>query len=173
MQEDWNIILSITESPDATLVGRQRVFSTTPITIGRDPDNNLVIADPAVSRRHVTIRITNDYTRVFITDTSSFGTDVSGKEVPKGLGSGFTLTDGDTIRMGGTTIRYQLNLNPQVQPTIVGRPAVPEEPPEPESEPLDAAIVTPAADRPRQGFSPLFIGFIVVSILIIIYFLFF
>ena len=89
MQEDWNIILSVLESPDASLIGQQKVFSTSPITLGRGEDNDMVISDPTISRSHAVLRITNDYTRVFITDTSTYGTEVSGKRVPKGPGHPF------------------------------------------------------------------------------------
>ena len=177
MEENWNITLSILESPDKSIIGQQKVFTNSPIGIGRGEDNDLIVTDPAVSRNHATLRITNDYTRVFITDMSTHGTEVSGKVVPKGLGSGFTIESGETIKIGSTVIRYELNLKSSVQSTVVGtmdRSFLDNPPPEPEvkeelvEEPKPAHVTT-SADK---GFNPLYIGIIVVCVLVILYLVF-
>jgi len=181
MQEDWNIILSVVESPDSSLIGQQRVFSASPITIGRGDDNDFVIADPSISRNHSIIRITNDYTRVFITDRSTYGTEVGGKPVPKGPGSGFTLTNGDTIKMGNTTIRYELKLKLSVQSTFVGqqidRGFLDEEKPPPGAAPEEEVKEpkpAPQTTRKSQvGLNPVSITIIVVCLALLIYILFF
>ena len=49
MQEDWNIILSVLESPDTSLIGQQKVFSTSPITLGRGEENDLLISRSGTS----------------------------------------------------------------------------------------------------------------------------
>ena len=182
MQEDWNIILSVMESPDTSLIGQQKVFSTSPITMGRGDDNDMVIADQSISRKHAIIRITNDYTRVFITDQSTYGTEVAGKTVPKGPGSGFTLTNGDTIKLGNTTLRFELKLKLSVQSTFVGqkidRSFLEEGAPPPES--VKPAEETPApkvepqpVKKSQASFSPLSIVIIIVCIFLLIYLLFF
>lgn len=184
MQDDWNIVLSILESPDAASVGHQQVFTTSPIKIGRAEDNDFIVSDPTVSREHATLRITNDYSRVFITDTSTHGTIVSEKPVPKGLGSGFTVQNGDTIKIGNTLLRFELNLKQSVQSTFIGtidRSFLDEEPPSPEpdieeappgDEVIEPELFVDDVESPR-GPSPLYIGIIVVCVLILIYLIFF
>ena len=182
MQEDWNIILSVIESPDTSLIGQQKVFSTSPITIGRAEDNDMVIADPSMSRRHAIIRITNDYTRVFITDQSTYGTEVSGKTVPKGPGSGFTMSTGDTIKFGNTSLRFELKLKLSVQSTFIGQnidrsfldepqheaPVKPEIP-----EPVEEMEAPKHIVKQQTGMSPVYIAGIVICIGLLIYLLFF
>ena len=121
MEEDWNIVLSVLESPESSIIGQQKVFTTSPIIIGRSEDCGFIVTDHTVSRQHATLRITNDYSRVFITDQSTHGTIVSDKPVPKGLGAGFTIHDGESIRIGNTLLRFELNLKQSVQSTFVGQ----------------------------------------------------
>ncbi|MFC1692018.1 FHA domain-containing protein [Candidatus Latescibacterota bacterium] len=182
MQEDWNIILSILESSDSSLIGQQKVFSTSPITLGRAETNDMVILDPAVSRNHAIIRVSDDYTRVFITDSSTYGTEVSGTKVPKGPGSGFTLTNGDTIKFGATVLRYEYKLKLTAQATFVGKmdrnfldtpPSDSSEiSPEKEEEIITDEKITVSEDT-SKGLNPIYIGVIIVCILIIIYIAFF
>lgn len=183
MQDDWNIILSVVESPDSSLIGQQKVFSTSPITIGRADDNDFAIADPTISRKHAIVRITNDYTRVFITDQSTYGTEVSGKAVPKGPGSGFTLTNGDMVKIGNTTLRFELKLKLSVQSTFVGQKIDRSFLDEPlvENEPVIAGIDNtvkdemskPAKPSQQSGLSPVYIAGIIICIALLIYILFF
>ena len=181
MQEDWNIILSILDSPDKSIVGQQRVFSSSPIILGREDKCDLIISDPSVSRNHSIIRITNDYTRVFITDMSTYGTEVSGKQVPKGRGSGFTLNNGDTIKVGTTVIRFELKLKSSVQSTMVGEsidrsfldsPPPSETPPEKISE-FSSPKESQTLEEAKKGLNPIYIGIIIICILFIIYLAFF
>ncbi|MFC1528617.1 FHA domain-containing protein [Candidatus Latescibacterota bacterium] len=180
MQEDWNIILSVLESPDTSLIGQQKVFSTSPITIGRAEENDFAISDQSISRNHSIIRITNDYTRVFITDSSTYGTEVSGKIVPKGPGSGFTLTDGDIIKLGNTKLRYELKLKLSVQSTFVGqvdRDFL--ESPQPPSESPPQRVVEVQEEEPKsevktqKGFHPVSIAIIVICLILLVYLIFF
>ena len=187
MQEDWNIILSVLESPDTSLIGQQKVFSTSPITLGRGEENDLMISDQTISRNHAIIRITNDYTRVFITDKSTYGTTVSGKPVPKGPGSGFTLNNGDTIKLGNTSIRFELKLKLSVQSTFIGqqidRSFLDEAAPPSEQQPTPPVQVereiqqeepAPVLQPQKQkALSPLYIAVIIICIFLIIYLLFF
>ncbi len=176
MEEDWNIILSVLESPESSLIGQQKVFTTSPISIGRSEDSDFVILEPTVSRQHCTIRITSDYSRVFITDQSTHGTVVSGREVPKGPGSGFTLQDGDNIKIGNTSVKYEIRLKQSVQSTLVGKidrsfldgPPPGEEPPQEEV----PGIIEPRTIKSRavaqeKKSNPLVIVVIVVCILVL------
>jgi len=177
MEEDWRITLSCLESPDPSFIGQQRTFTNSPISIGRAENNNLVIPDPSVSRNHAILRITNDYTRVFITDMSTHGTEVSGKVVPKGLGSGFTLENGDTIKLGETVLQYELKLKSSVQSTMVGKidRSFLDKPPEPvmkeqiEETPLPLKSAPPKA--PTKKYNPVYLGIIIICLALIIYLL--
>lgn len=78
------------------------------LVIGRLPDCGLVLPDPNVSRYHVEIRpvtpsagAPSDYEVVDMGSTN--GTKVNGVKVT-GV---HALTDGDTITVGATTIRYE------------------------------------------------------------------
>ncbi len=181
MEEDWNIVLSVLESPESSIIGHQKVFTTSPITIGRSEDCGFVVTEQTVSRQHATLRITNDYSRVFITDQSTHGTIVSNKPVPKGLGSGFTIHDGDSIRIGNTLLRFELKLKQSVQSTFVGQVdrSFLDNPPEeqrPHIEISKDAVVEklsmPAREE-KKKFNPFYIGVIVVCVLILVYLLFF
>lgn len=176
MQEDWSITLSVLDSPDKSLIGQQKVFHTSPITIGRADNNDIIILDPAVSRNHAILRITNDYTRVFITDMSTHGTEVSGKQVPKGRGTGFTLESGDTIHLGDTLLRYELKLKPSVQATMLGKMDtafldLPTKQDEPE---FDSEPVALASDESSpKGFSPVALAIIAICLALMVYLIFF
>lgn len=177
MEEDWSITLSIQDSPDKAVIGRQKVFSTSPISIGRADNNDMVIPDPAVSRNHATLRVTNDYSRVFVTDMSTHGTEVSGRIVPKGRGTGFTIESGETIRIGDTLLRYEINLRPSVQATFVGKmdPVILNTPsPKIDADLKSGDIPEPVfeVDSPR-GFSPLALTIIAICLALMIYLLFF
>ncbi|MFC1490046.1 FHA domain-containing protein [Candidatus Latescibacterota bacterium] len=181
MDENWNIILSVLESPDNSIIGQQKVFTTSPISIGRSEDSDFVLLDPSVSRNHATLRITNDFSRVFIIDNSTHGTTVSGKPVPKGLGSGFTIRDGENIKIGDTLLRFEINLKQSVQATFIGnidRDFLDKPPaeqaqqavkqPEVEVNNVSAPIV-----EMKSTLSPFYIGVIIVCILILVYLMFF
>ncbi|MCE5250676.1 FHA domain-containing protein [bacterium] len=177
MEEDWRITLSCLESPDPSFVGTQKVFTQSPINIGRAENSDMVIPDLAVSRNHAILRITADYTRVFITDMSTHGTEVSGKVVPKGRGSGFTLENGDTIKLGETVLQYELKLKTSVQSTMVGKidRSFLDKPPEPvvaekiEEPVIPLKTVAPAAAQ--KNFNPIYLGIIIISLALIIYLL--
>ena len=180
MVEDWNIILSVLKSPDPAVVGQQKVFSSSPINIGRADDNDFVVSDPTISRHHATLRITNDYSRVFITDQSTHGTSVSDKPVPKGLGAAFTVHDGDTIKMGDTLLKFELRLKTSVQSTFVGkmdRSFLDNLPESQKNEIVDEADITDIPEikdsNEKKAISPLYMGIIVICILIIVYLTFF
>jgi hypothetical protein len=72
-----------------------------PITIGRLPECEIVLADTKVSRRHAEVR--RDGVGVVVVDLGSTnGTQVNGSGI-----SERTLNDGDTITVGSTTLRFE------------------------------------------------------------------
>ena len=93
---------------DALLIGPfGRVpLSSTLLTIGRLPDNQLVITDPKASSRHAEIRQDADgYT---LTDLGSMnGTFVNEQQLVSK--EPHTLNSGDVIRIGDTRFTYELN----------------------------------------------------------------
>ncbi len=181
MEEDWNIVLSVLESPNGSEIGYQKVFTASPITIGRAEDNDFILSDPTISRHHAILRITSDYSRVFITDSSSHGTFVSDKKVPPGLGSGFTITDGENIRAGNTLLRFELNLKQSVQSTFVGQVdrSFLDTPPQKMKRSGEQKVAPVSDEIPsvpvEEGskFNPLYIGVIIVCVLILVYLIFF
>lgn len=181
MEEAWNIVLSVLESPESSIIGQQKVYTTSPITIGRSDECDFIVTDPSVSRQQATLRITNDFSRVFITDQSSQGTVVSNKVVPKGLGSGFTIHDGDSIKIGSTVLRFELKLKKSLQSTFVGEidRSFLDNPPEEQQKPVGKAedvgpsiAAVPIVEQ-KKTFSPFYIAVIVICVLILVYLLFF
>ena len=72
-----------------------------PVVIGRLPDCEITVADPNVSRRHAEIRVEDG--RAQVADLGSTnGTKVNGAPI-----STHPLSDGDTITVGLTTIRFE------------------------------------------------------------------
>jgi hypothetical protein len=86
---------------------RRRVASTrTMVWIGRNPDNDIVIDDPTVSKMHAFVRQEGD--AYFIMDAlSRNGTFVDAAPVTKhGYGKGTTLKRDCVIRFGGVIAMY-------------------------------------------------------------------
>jgi hypothetical protein len=86
---------------------RRRVaLGVEPVTVGRDPDNDVVLDDRRVSRRHAEIRLRlGRYTLYDLQSTN--GTFVNGRRVAE-----VVLGDGDRILIGGTELVIQ-----QAEPT--------------------------------------------------------
>jgi hypothetical protein len=84
-----------------TVDGRRIVIAEEPIAIGRLPECDVVVNDPNVSRRHAEVRRRgNDFVVVDLGSTN--GTKVNGAGVKERR-----LADGDEIRVGNTTLRFQ------------------------------------------------------------------
>ena len=88
-------VLVVQSGPDS---GKSFNLSQNEITIGRDPECEVQLTDPAVSRRHAVIRRQgDDYT---VNDLgSSSGTQVDGESL-----AGVSLSAGDVIAIGRTEI---------------------------------------------------------------------
>src|SRR5439155_15763129 len=71
-------------------------------TVGRDPGSAVPLVDPLVSRKHAVIRRQADGKFLLLDLGSTHGTYLGGKRV-----SGVLLSDGDEIRLGSTTLRFE------------------------------------------------------------------
>src|SRR6266540_3235713 len=80
---------------------RRLALAGEPLTIGRDPENDLVLDDRRVSRRHAEIRLRlGRYTLYDLQSTN--GTFVNGRRVAE-----VVLSDGDRIAIGGSELVLQ------------------------------------------------------------------
>ncbi|GAC1627182.1 MAG: hypothetical protein NVS4B11_24310 [Ktedonobacteraceae bacterium] len=102
---------------DASLNGPfgRNTLSSDVLTIGRLPDNKLVISDLKASSRHAEIRPAgNGYT---ITDLGSTnGTFVNEQQLRPN--EPYQLNTGDVVRVGDTRFTYEASGTPQMDPTI-------------------------------------------------------
>src|SRR5438309_3720037 len=71
-------------------------------TVGRDPGSDVPLGDPLVSRKHAVLRRQADGKFLLLDLGSTHGTPLGGKRV-----SGVLLSDGDEIRLGSTTLRFE------------------------------------------------------------------
>jgi serine phosphatase RsbU (regulator of sigma subunit) len=83
--------------------GRRLEFdATTPLTIGRDPQQTLVVTDPELSRRHARVFLVNE--EPFVQDLGSTnGTFVDGERIS----APSKLDEGRLLRIGGHYLRYE------------------------------------------------------------------
>ena len=81
--------------------GERFTLAEHPITIGRRPESNIVLADPNVSRNHAEIRPQGE--SFMLTDLGSTnGSKVNGVRVEQRL-----LVDGDELTFGNTRFRFE------------------------------------------------------------------
>jgi pSer/pThr/pTyr-binding forkhead associated (FHA) protein len=81
--------------------GRRMPVSEAVVTIGRSLDNDIVIQEASVSRRHAQLR--RRYGQYVIYDLgSSGGTLVNGHRVREAA-----LDDGDVVSLGGIELRFE------------------------------------------------------------------
>lgn len=101
------------------------------VTIGRAPDNDVVLSHPMISRHHARITFRPD---AFIEDVgSALGTIVGGQNAS----SAYALHSGDTITIGDIHLRFE---SPQVE-APAARPV--EHPPEPVARLVDVVEAPP------------------------------
>ncbi len=74
-----------------------------PVTIGRDPMNQIAVRDPAISRFHAEIRTLPDKRVFTIRSMGAAGSSVNGALVG---GIPRQLAEGDLVRIAGTTLRF-------------------------------------------------------------------
>lgn len=91
------VLITETENDDNRRFSLDKLI----IDLGRGSDNDLVIKDPSVSKKHATIRLVD--TCWELTDNySSNGLTVNGRSVKK-----IFLEHGDKIEIGGATLRFE------------------------------------------------------------------
>lgn len=101
------IKLSVVDGPDRGLETKVRRGV---VRVGSAPDNDLILADPAVSRRHLEIRLRSD--QILVNDLGSTnGTQVDGVSVLKAF-----LTPAALVRIGDTVIRVSTANEPVIVP---------------------------------------------------------
>lgn len=127
MTDDSRLVMRAGPQPGQTFV-----LDQDSLTLGRDPDNEIAIGDPQVSRQHA--RITRQGGLTVIEDAGSTnGTFVNGLR----LAGPHTLTDGDVISLGeAVTLSYHsadVTLTEPLggQPTVSTAPTSYEPPPPP------------------------------------------
>jgi len=91
------------------------------LTIGRAPDNQLVLNDTKASSHHAEISQASDGQSYSITDLGSTnGTFVNEQRIDQNVAR--SLNAGDTVRIGDTTFTYEISGASQVAPTIYATP---------------------------------------------------
>lgn len=116
MKSDYRIIVEA--GPDQ---GREFTPSATGGDIGRSPQNDIVLNDGELSRKHCRLEFRGD--ELWITDLASAnGTYVNGKEVPESR-----LSDGDAVLIGSTTLRVKTAASvPATSPAPAAAPTAPD-----------------------------------------------
>ncbi len=128
-----------------------------PFTIGRAKENELVIVDPSVSRRHASIEFMEN--GLFIVDRQSRnGVLVNGKEIATRR----HIRPGDILELGSVELHVKVEKAPTIRSRTTGYETVqyfPSQPPtsihEPKTEPLPA---TKAIDERQRCHDPLDYG---------------
>ena len=96
-------INATTSIPRLEVGGQSKNLSNKNFSIGRDKSNQLIIADPKVSRFHAVVNFENG--EVYIKDTdSSNGTIVNDTNIQPNVKH--KLKDGDRIKLGTTVITF-------------------------------------------------------------------
>ncbi len=100
--------------------GQEFPLTQAPVTIGRQPDCTVVLADPQVSRQHAAISYQAG--RYIVQDMGSAnGTYVNDRRVAAPQ----ALRDGDQLRLGNTIFDVRLAVAGGVAPTMYGQPVAP------------------------------------------------
>ena len=101
--------LTIVDGKDT---GKNIEITKDEIIAGRSLDNDFVISDSSVSRKH--FKITKEGDRFMISDMGSGnGTKINGSKIT----SATTLSDGDIISAGARQIKFEI-LNPDLKPKV-------------------------------------------------------
>jgi pSer/pThr/pTyr-binding forkhead associated (FHA) protein len=77
------------------------------VSVGRAPDNDVVIPDRSISRRHAFVKRGAQGGFQMLDAGSSNGTTINGATVyAKGAGPPSTLASGDTVKLGGLEFTF-------------------------------------------------------------------
>ncbi len=127
------------------------MVSSRDATLGRDPDNDMVLPDPDryVSGTHARIQFRDG--RYHLLDASTNGTYVNHAPSPVGRGASVELQDGDVLSLGEYEIQVWLSMLPGEHPAEpVAEPAAP-----PAAAPAAPAAAGPDLAEPDQTLDPL------------------
>src|SRR5947209_16140019 len=86
-----------------SLAGNTYHITKPKITLGREPDNDIVLSDPSVSRHHAQVTLDNGTWIITKLERRNTVT-VNHRNVQQ-----TTINDRDTIRIGGTSFLFQVN----------------------------------------------------------------
>lgn len=89
--------------PRLEVRGESKLLSNKAFSIGRDKTNNIIIADPKVSKFHAVVTFENGDAYIKDTDSTN-GTYINNKRIDSG--KKIKLSNGDKIKVGGTVIIY-------------------------------------------------------------------
>jgi pSer/pThr/pTyr-binding forkhead associated (FHA) protein len=104
------------EGTECTLIGDI-------VDVGQGPENDIVLADPNVSQRHMTLRLVEGEWHVFDAGSGG-GTYVNGHQVGP---SGTVLRPGDVVQLGSTRLTFGVAPSEGYVPAEAAQPAVPAE----------------------------------------------
>ncbi len=118
--------------------GSERVFDlpTTTVTLGKTPENQVIISDTAISRQHASIE-PRDGQYLFKDLGSLNGSFLNGQRLGR---EEVALKDGDLIAIGRTRLTFRLGQvakAPEAPPRQPARPSKPSTPPIPPPPPVD------------------------------------
>jgi tetratricopeptide (TPR) repeat protein len=125
--------------------GKQIELNRQLTSIGRGADQMLVIADIAVSRRHIQIHLQPNGYRMQDMGSPN-GTMVNGKRV-----ADVQLVDGDQIEVGNSLLRFE---HPPSRPQQEMPPPPPAPPPMMAPPPAPPMMAPPAYGQPPMGYPP-------------------
>lgn len=89
--------------PRLEVGGQSKSLSNKSFGIGRDKSNQIIVADPKVSRFHAVVTFENEEAYIKDTDSSN-GTFVNGTQIQ--LNKKIKLNNGDKIKVGTTVITF-------------------------------------------------------------------
>lgn len=96
---DCLVVIYTTEK---ALLGKRFVLESSPLRIGRGPDNGIVLEGDSVSRRHSHLERRGDGNWYAVDDRSTNGTYVNEDQVPGEV----KLENGDRIKVGPTILKF-------------------------------------------------------------------
>ena len=146
MNPAYQTLLMVEGGPDQ---GNTIPLSGPVTTIGRQPGNDVLLQEPAVSRRHAEI-VETDAGYLLRDLYSSNGTFVNDKRIPE---QEYRLSDGDRIRLGPSEVSFvfRSSTGATQQITLVQEAAQGVEFASAEAQPADAAAAAEEAALPAEG----------------------
>lgn len=134
--------------------GRQVPLTGARLTIGRDPENDLVLGDALVSRHHAVVE-GNGEGGLTITDLDSGNGTYIGSRMLRNNSA--WLRDGDELRLGDTLIIVSLPVPAAIQSMVVAEsPVAPPAQPDPQTQPGPSpeAQPAPSPQQPQPAIRP-------------------